>query len=672
MKPIRFEFVPLGSVMEAAAGVIAVDVGSKCIPGVIDHHFADAGDECAASLVVKKPELVLDHLSETGRLKAVVMHREPDLDCVVSAYLVMRLAADHMLPAGAEALAEYTRLVDSGLVLRGDSLGTSLWGLYTAAMHLQAADPDAEGDRQYEAWVRRGFELVECAFEARPRQASEVMVSLDSTCGDRERQFVETDARRYDDDRERSQSLEIELPVPVGDTERVKGLVTTAPSASLFKHFARSDGNVFTHVVYPGVVTTSRGDQADRHVISVAPESGVWLKGLGSVLEAEELAMRARTGAVRNGLPRWPDVTCDDPWYDGRSPLHRYTIVDSPRDGTVLDVERVQKIAKDTESWIPVGAADTRPFCPLCQERKSDVARFCPSDGQALVPGVIAGRYEVEGQVGEGGMGSVYVVVDIQTGERYALKVMHEDRNRDSSAPRRFFREALIGNRLNHPGLMRVVDVGADARTGLYMVCEYLQGMTLRLALARLALKEQRMPRGRVRAIATQICDALEALHDAGVVHRDLKPDNIMLLDTGDEDAPIVKIMDFGIAFAMVPGVERLTTVGKSVGTPMYAAPEQLMGEGSITARSDLYAFGCILYEMITGAAPFADSESLTELVTRKLWVSPISISEAEPQLDVDQPFDAVLRRTLSQRSDERPESVNVLRDAICSAPFLQ
>ena len=332
----------------------------------------------------------------------------------------------------------------------------------------------------------------------------------------------------------------------------------------------------------------------------------------------------------------------------------------------------VQKIARDTAAWIPVGAADTRPFCPLCQERKADVARFCPSDGQALVPGVIAGRYEVEGQVGEGGMGSVYVVVDLQTGQRYALKVMHEDRNRDKAAPRRFFREALLGNRMRHPGLMRVVDVGADARTGLYMVCEYLEGMTLRLALARLALREELMPRPRVRSIAVQICDALEAMHEAGVVHRDLKPDNVMLLESGDDDAPTVKIMDFGIAFALVPGVERLTTVGKSVGTPMYAAPEQLMGEGPITTRSDLYAFGCILYEMLTGSAPFADSVSLTELVTRKLWVSPISISEAAPDLDVDESFDTVLRRTLSQRADDRPESMGVVRDAIRQAPFMQ
>ena len=667
----RFEFVPMGTVMEARAGAVAVDVGGKCIPGVIDHHFREAGDECAASLLARSPGLVLDHLGTGGVPFTVIMHSEPDLDCVVSAFLALHLAREGRLPAGAEVLAEYTRRVDRGQSTGGeDTQQRSLWGLYTAATHLLRARPGLglPGDQErFTSWVQRGFELVELCLRGDCADVADIAVAADARGVDEEWAFLSEDQGRYRRDRARAREVALELPGPSGDRRSVPGLVISAPEAVLFKQFARLEGFTFTHVLYPDAVARARraGWPATRHVISVAPENDVWLKGLGAVLEAEEIEARAGKGFVRGGEPRWPDVTCADPWYDGRSPLHGFTIVDTPHGGTLLSDDRVVEIVGDTDRWIVVGEAVERLLCPCCGLIADPSARFCPADGEMLTPAIVAGCYEVLRKLGAGGMGSVLEVRDRRTQDRYALKLMRRDRRMGGGAARRFFKEALLANSLDHPHLMRVVDVGADATSGLYMVCEVLDGRTLAEELERWSVRGERLPLARVMTILQQICGALGAMHRLGVIHRDLKPANVMVLDAPGSEELTVKIMDFGLALEADADATRLTASGVAVGTPLYAPPEQLSGEGEITVRSDIYALGAILYEMLGGVAPFADCSSLMELLTRKLTSSPKPLAR-DGSHDIDfERFDALVSSMMSVEPADRPASVDAVLLAV-------
>jgi len=669
---IRYQFVPVGTVREAEAGIVAVDVGGKCIPGVIDHHFGGVGEECAASLVAREPGLVLDHVQACGPIDTVVMHREPDLDCLVAAYLVERLARDGALPSGSMALAEYTRRVDAGQVPDGEALGTSLWGLYTASIHLLAGKGDRAPDpRSYEAWLQRGFGMLDRIAERAPTSVEGVRIPEDVPGYHVERRFVREDAERYANDRQAADVRDIDLPCIEGGRRTESGLVVTDPTAFLFKQLARADGFVYTHVRYSGARAGEQdGDSpTTRHVISVAPHCGIWLKGLGAVLEGEEVAERARGGRARGGQPRWADVTSDDPWYDGRSPLHRYTIVDTPRGGTLLDPDAVVRIALDTDRWIPLGESTAAPFCPQCGFEATAGEQFCPTDGRGLLNPLVAGRYEVIALRGQGGMGTVFEVAERCSGERLALKLMKQAYLSHEVAPRRFFREALVGNRLRHPNLMHVVDVGGDARSGLYMVSELLEGQTLARAMAGFSGRDERLPPHRVGAIALQICDALHALHDVGVVHRDLKPDNVMLIDTAHGEQ--VKLMDFGVAAETDLNATRLTTTGHGLGTPLYGAPEQLTGEGPISSRADIYSLGVVLYEMLSGVPPYADSQALISLVFHKASSQPPLLTEMVPDLGVEPPIVDLVARMLAGQPQQRPGSTAEVRDIIASSPAL-
>ena len=668
---VRFGFVPMGQVMEARASVIAVDVGGKCIPGVIDHHFRDAGDECAASMLFKKPGLVLDHLGPDERLRLLVMHRQPDLDCVVSAFLALHLAKTGELPAGAAALAEYTRLVDSGRIPDSpDRLECSLWGLYSAATHLLSQpEPTADEseDARYESWVRRGFELVELALNTRADHAEGVHVPVEDSRHLEEREFLRLELERFGRDRERARKVVMDLPTVTGGSSTVNGLIIDQPEAALFKHFARSQGFSYTHVRYPDAipVATGAGWPATRHVLSVDPESDTWLKGLGAVLEGEEIEARAKHSVPRQGKPRWPDVTCADPWYDGRSPLHMYTIVDTPRGGTLLSDQRVEDIAQQVGRWMTVGRSSDRRFCPRCGVFADANAAFCPADGEPLAPAVVDGRFEILRQLGSGGMGTVFKALDRVSGLNYALKLMRLEKASSGNNARRFFSEAILGNRLAHPNLMRVVDVGADAKCGLYMVCELLDGRTLQDELKNWSQHGEFYPPARIPHVFGQICAGLESIHDVGVVHRDMKPTNVMLLGTlGSEDST-VRIMDYGLAIQSDQNKTRLTATGAVIGTPLYAAPEQLTGGGKFSVRTDIYAVGAMLYEVICGAAPFADSSSLMELLTKKLMSRPPSMARLAPHAKFDPQFENLVLRMLSKDPEDRPASIAEVQQAL-------
>ncbi len=275
--------------------------------------------------------------------------------------------------------------------------------------------------------------------------------------------------------------------------------------------------------------------------------------------------------------------------------------------------------------------------------------------------GTSLGPYKVIEQIGAGGMGEVYLGVDTRLGRKVAIKVLPEEYASDPERLARFEQEARAAAALNHPHIAVVHDVGFEEEAGVhYMVQEYLEGAPLRETLAKGAL-----PLKKALGLATEVSEALAAAHGAGIVHRDLKPDNIFVTDSGH-----AKVLDFGLAKLTElggPDGSRLsmsptmlgTVAGQVMGTAGYMAPEQASGSPDIDHRADLFAFGCVLYEMAAGKQPFA-GRSVAETLSR------IQHDEAAPLSDVDASAPAELQRIihkcLAKDADERYQTAPDLR----------
>ena len=219
-------------------------------------------------------------------------------------------------------------------------------------------------------------------------------------------------------------------------------------------------------------------------------------------------------------------------------------------------------------------------------------ATLAPDATAAIVPGTRVGPYEVIREVGRGGMGIVYLAEDHRLGRRVALKALPGAVADDSDYRARLRREARAAATISHPSVATIYAL-EEFDGALFIATEYVQGRTLRAELEHGPLEA-----GRVRTIALDVVRGLAAAHDAGVVHRDLKPDNVLLTDNGG-----VKVVDFGVAHVQGTELTRLTRSGAMLGTPAYMAPEQLVG-GHVDARTDLFAFGVMLSEMLTGRHP--------------------------------------------------------------------
>jgi serine/threonine protein kinase len=294
-------------------------------------------------------------------------------------------------------------------------------------------------------------------------------------------------------------------------------------------------------------------------------------------------------------------------------------------------------------------------------------------EGSRMVGALLAGRYRIKRLRGEGGMGRVYEAEHIEIGKRVAVKVLHPAYSRTPDLVERFRREARAASRIEHPNVVNVTDFGTTAEGLLFFVMEYIEGIELGLLIHR----EGPLPVNRALRITEQMCAALQAAHDAGVIHRDLKPENILLVipptpsrtPSGHLGQPaaadvaaapdLVKVLDFGIAksdeIEDSPRVgKRLTRPGVAMGTPEYMAPEQAAGHPA-DPRSDIYAAGSILYEMLTGVPPY-DGENVMEILHKKANQPPRPI--AELRADVSAPVVELVDRTMARDPGQRPQSM--------------
>jgi serine/threonine-protein kinase len=267
---------------------------------------------------------------------------------------------------------------------------------------------------------------------------------------------------------------------------------------------------------------------------------------------------------------------------------------------------------------------------------------------------LVGGRYQIQGSLGSGGMGEVYRAKDLRLGREVAIKVLPERLAEDAEASKRFEREATALAALSHQNILSIFDFGTDEETS-YVVMELLQGETLRKRL-----EKGPLPWREVVEIAIPIQEGLSAAHSKGVIHRDLKPENIFVTSDG-----VVKILDFGLALfdtmlsreelATTTNVVTLTNPGLIMGTVGYMSPEQLR-VGRLDGRSDLFSFGCILYEMLSGKRPFTRN-GVAETIASILKDEPSPISQTVKDLPAG--LDEIVHRCLKKNPEERFQSVH-------------
>ena len=270
------------------------------------------------------------------------------------------------------------------------------------------------------------------------------------------------------------------------------------------------------------------------------------------------------------------------------------------------------------------------------------------TDATELVGATIADRYRVVGLLGTGAMGAVYRADDRSSGAPVAIKVLHRDLCASKEAQARFQREALVGIKLAHPNCVSVLDSGSTGDGSFFMVMELVQGESLGDLLER----EKVVPWRRALRIARHALRGLEHAHRESVVHRDIKPDNILVTRTG-RDADFARILDFGIAKLVGDSVQNaITQAGIAIGTPKYMSPEQAVG-GTIDGRTDLYSLSIVLYEMLTGRTPFGDREPLKTLFAHVSEPVP-TFAEIAPDVAVPPEVEALVRAGLAKTSDDR------------------
>jgi serine/threonine protein kinase len=268
------------------------------------------------------------------------------------------------------------------------------------------------------------------------------------------------------------------------------------------------------------------------------------------------------------------------------------------------------------------------------------------------VIGTRIGPYQILRRLGEGGTGSVYEAVNAELDRRAAIKILRANMSRNAQAVRRFFNEARAVNRISHPGVVQSSEFGKLPDGGAYFVMEYLEGETLDKRLARL---QGRLPETDVLRIGRQLAKTLTAAHAMGIVHRDLMPRNVMLVtDVEMLGGERTKLLDFGIAKLVDDSgqIPVKTNTNAMMGTPYYMSPEQCRGAGQVDSRSDVYALGVMLYEMLAGERPFR-GEGQGEIIAKHLTEEPEPLLRKAPQ--TPKAVAALVHRMLVKKREQRP-----------------
>jgi eukaryotic-like serine/threonine-protein kinase len=334
------------------------------------------------------------------------------------------------------------------------------------------------------------------------------------------------------------------------------------------------------------------------------------------------------------------------------------------RDGETLVEDNEAFSMSDTLEGSAAVASGTpipvRSNTPTPSPRKTP-GPAVPDD--SIIGSLLAGRYEVTRRIGEGGMGAVYEARHTLIGKRVAIKVLLDKYAQKADVVARLQQEARLASSIGHENIVDITDFGEtdDGRT--FVVMEFLEGD----ALAAILQREGPLPPRRAVAIARQIASALEAAHGKGVVHRDVKPENVFITRRNDKD--FVKVVDFGISKLMkaeaeegadAAGSPRLTQTGMVLGTPLYMSPEQARGEEDLDHRIDVYALGVILYECLTGEVPFHGTNYLS-IISQVLGQDPKPPSQARPDLEISAALEGVVVKAMAKDRAVRYQTMGAL-----------
>jgi len=322
----------MGFVAKPEKSKVYVDVGNAFCAGILDHHHPDAPDACTALLVLNNPELVTSQVID-GNL-TIIPHQYPDLDAVTGAYFARMHARGEKVMTQHHDWADYVCKVDQGFTTLTPAQPITPYSLFM--MHMQGLDKGKDVHAINLMMLEAGFDFLDAMCDwlkhggdlKYPQRFGELDVFAD------EKKAITDDLEKYQQDIQRAEAFTCTLPKKDGaGSQQVKGLWLSQPTSFLFKSWARGDGFVFL-----GMQVSEK-----RFILSVNPSSDVYLKGLGNLLEKAEQEKRKALGCEIQGENR-PGYDSPDPWYDGRSPLHHYTIIDSPREGTILNNSEVRNI----------------------------------------------------------------------------------------------------------------------------------------------------------------------------------------------------------------------------------------------------------------------------------------------------------------------------------------